>query len=375
MPRAASGPRRIDSSGTWYAVKVIKGKRHTISLGTKIKSEAYKKWPAAQAQLEALATPQKLPAGGMTTITEFDPVTGASRQVSEWNTNITQTYEEEDPSVITWKRAEEIAARRYMRRKGKEVSRSWRYQIKNALRHLAVKYPLDVKPKDVRQMVDGMEEQGYAASTIAQRCSALSGVIDALIKGGHTEDDHVNAFERVDTHGISTESFYKPTPEDYRIMWSRRELITPEAQRTLEVIMFSGVRINEAINGTYKNDHLLDIPKEIAKNKASIRVVPLPSNLTQGSTCSSIDQFRRQWDKIRSVPEITPHSFRHGFKTAAREAGADELTVERLLGHTIPKILLTYGEYPREVLQREAEKVWEVIQEWAQLSKKKSGVI
>ena len=89
MPRAATGPRRIDSSGTWYAVKVINGKRHTISLGTKIKAEAHRKWPAAQAQLEALASPQKLPAGGWSYITEYDPDTGAKTETWDWNTNLT----------------------------------------------------------------------------------------------------------------------------------------------------------------------------------------------------------------------------------------------------------------------------------------------
>ena len=52
MPRAARGPRRIDSTGIWYAVKVVRGKRYTISLKTKIRSEALRKWPAAQADLE-----------------------------------------------------------------------------------------------------------------------------------------------------------------------------------------------------------------------------------------------------------------------------------------------------------------------------------
>ena len=64
MPRAARGPRRIDSTGIWYAVKVVKGKRHTISLQTKIRSEALRKWPAAQARLEELAEPLKLQRGG-----------------------------------------------------------------------------------------------------------------------------------------------------------------------------------------------------------------------------------------------------------------------------------------------------------------------
>ena len=123
MPRAARGPRRIDSTGIWYAVKVVRGKRHTISLKTKIRSEALRKWPAAQARLEELAEPWRLPRGGQTLITEWDPETGLSEQVWEWNENLVRDeylYDEEDSSLITWAKAEEIAARRYLRRRGKK---------------------------------------------------------------------------------------------------------------------------------------------------------------------------------------------------------------------------------------------------------------
>ena len=370
MPRAATGPRRIDQSGTFYAVKVIGGKRHTISLGTKIKSEALRKWPQAQAQLEALSEQHKLQEGGISLITEFDPATGASRQVSEWNTNITQTVEEEDPDVITWAKAEEVSARRYMRRRGKEVSRSWRYQILNALRHLDVKYPLDVKPKDVRQMVERMEQQNYKASTIAQRCSALSGLIDGLIKGGFTEDDFINAFERVDTAGISTDSFYKAQPKDYQWVSGVERCKQGDSRQltTLLVLINTGARISEIIGGTYEDGWL--IIKQ-GKNRASVRAVPLPDSLAstkQEDIATSIDSFRRWFNKHRPHKELTPHSYRHGFKSAARMAQADEITVERLLGHTIPKMAMIYGEFPKDVLRREAVKVGAVIEKW------KSGV-
>ena len=373
MPRAARGPRRIDSTGIWYAVKVVRGKRHTISLKTKIRSEALRKWPAAQARLEELAEPWRLPRGGQTLITEWDPDTGLSEQVGEWNENLVrddQLFDEEDPSLITWARAEEVAARRYMRRRGKEVSRSWRYQIKNALRHLPVQYPLDVKPKDVREMVDRMEEE-YEASTIAQRCSALSGLFVALIKGGYTEDDFINPFERVDTAGISTKSFYKAQPEDYP--WISK-LETPRKEdrqklATLLVLIYTGARISEIIRGSYEDGWL--IIKE-GKNRASVRAVPLPDSLAsnkQEDIATSIDSFRRWFNKRRPHDQLTPHSFRHGFKSAARVAQADEITVERLLGHTIPKMALTYGEFPKDVLRREAVKVQAVIEKW------KSGVM
>lgn len=372
MPRAASGPRRIDSSGTWFAVKVISGKRHTISLKTKIKSEAHRLWPAAQAQLEDLANPTKRPArtpvDGLMYLSERgDPIA----EGWDYSDNLAQTHisSEEDEDVITWAKAEDVAARRYQRRRGKAVSRSWRYQILNALRHLDVKYPLDTKPSDVRRMVEGMEAKGYKATTIAQRASALSGVIDALIKGGYTDDDYGNPFSRVDTAAVSTATYYKPEPSDYHYMWSRRGELTLEQQRTLQILIFTGARIDEVVRGTYKTAGYLYVPKEIAKNRASIRTIPLPSPIHEGiGVCSSEDQLRRGFNKIRPPKkgqQMTPHSFRHGFKTAARTAAADELTIERWLGHTVgSQISQRYGEYPLELLEKESLKVWAVIEMW-----------
>ena len=370
MPRSASGPRRIDQSGTWYAVKVINGKRHTISLGTKNKPEAMRKWPAAQAQLEALATPKKYPRDGKTLVTTRDD---AGNTVEEWATNESlfrdsELYDEEDTSIITWEKAEEIAARRYVRRTGKDVSRSWRYQILNAKRHISCKYPLDVTTKDVRQMVDKMEDEGFAASTIAQRTSALSNLLEALIKGGYTDDAWVNPFERVDTHGVSTKSFYKAKPEDYQWISSvdflQARRTTQCNINTLKILIYTGARISEVVNGAYEYQCL--VIKE-GKNRASVRQVPLPdflAHIKRQDIATSVDSFRRWFNKHRPKEELTPHSYRHGFKSAARVAKADEVTVERLLGHTIPKMLMVYGEFPVDVLQREAIKVQEVIQAW-----------
>ena len=219
-------------------------------------------------------------------------------------------------------------------------------------------------------MVDRMEEE-YEASTIAQRCSALSGLFVALIKGGYTEDDFINPFERVDTAGISTKSFYKAQPEDYP--WISK-LKTPRKEdrqklATLLVLIYTGARISEIIGGSYEEGWL--IIKQ-GKNRASVRAVPLPDSLAsikQEDIATSIDSFRRWFNKKRPHEKLTPHSFRHGFKSAARVAEADEITVERLLGHTIPKMALTYGEFPKDVLRREAVKVQAVIEKW------KSGVM
>ena len=351
MPRPPSGPRRIDSSGTYYAVKSIAGKKHYISLQTKVKSEAMRRWPAAQAELEQLASPKKIawntpvqsPWGG-----EEEAQFVLQRDEVEW--------EAESNSVISWSRAIEIAEKRFQRRRGKSVSRGWRYNITNGLKHLTVKYPLDMTPADVRKLVDTMESKGYKDSTIAIQASAVSGVIEALIKGGYAGNDFSNPFLRVDTAAVSTTHFYKAVPEDYKTM------ILDSFY--LHVLVYTGARISEVCKGDYSESGWLKIGKDIAKNKASIREVPLPNWLDIPTESVGKDAFRNQFNRNKSNQSLTPHSFRHGWKSAARMAAADEITAERLLGHSVGKMNSVYGIYPRAALLREAEKVWQVIDQW-----------
>lgn len=263
--------------------------------------------------------------------------------------------------TITWQEAEEIAAKRYRRRRGKEPSRSWYYQVKNALRYIKSAAPLQTTVSDVRAMVDQMEEAGLAATTIQQRTSALSGVIEALIRTGRTDDTYINPFSRVDTAATGTKHYFKAQPEDYRAMATWNDPY-------MQVLIFTGARISEVINGEYI-DGCLRIKQ--GKNRASVRDVPLPDHLMchlyRGKAITTVDTFRTHFNKHRPHNHLTPHSFRHGWKTAAREAGIDHVLAERLLGHAIPKMDRVYGEFSPAVLRGAAERVWEVIAKWAQI--------
>ena len=208
------------------------------------------------AELEASLQPTKHHWNDTVEVTEWDVDTGKSstyKTRADYILPPSQLDYSDDVEGITWAQAETIAAKRYERRKGKAVSRSWRYQIKNALRHMPLSSPAAVKPSDVRKMVEAMEERGYQATTVAQRCSCLSGVIEALIRGGHLDDTHINPFSRVDTAAKGTRHHYKPSPSDYQEIWARREGMNAEAINTLKLLMFTGVRIGEAINGVNKD--------------------------------------------------------------------------------------------------------------------------
>lgn len=387
MPRPPSGPRRIDSSGTWYAVKTVKGKRRYVSLQTKLKSEAMRRWPTAQAELERLCNPPTFARGRLVPIATTD-ASGELVEALEWTDNLTRDeylIDAANPTAMTWSKAQAIAEKRFKRRRGKEVSRSWRYNLSNALRHLAASNPLELTPTDIREMVQSMEEQGYKDSTIAIRASAIGGVIDSLIKGGYTPDDYTNPVDRIDTAAVSIHHHYKAKPEDYQLTKSSGPH-SPVAATDLSllpgivpvpdpftfylnVIIFTGARINEALKGDYSEPGWLKISAAIAKNKASVREIPLPPFLLARRKLEdtmSDDCFRTHFNRLRPHDQLTPHSFRHGWKSAARMAGADEITAERLLGHAVGKMNSVYGVYPREVLIREAERVWQVIRCWSE---------
>ena len=383
MPRPAAGPVRIDSTGTWYARKQINGKRHVISLRTKVKSEAHKRWPAAQAELERMT--QVVPGDPDAPHLYLDPDTGKEYWgPSPWDKECVTTDQDER---ITWVDAEDIAAKRYQRKKGKEVSRSWHYNVKNALTQLALSqrkdkgrdpssfvYPLDLTTKDVRRLVDSMEERGLAATTIAQRCSVLSGLIDALIKGGYTDDDYTNPFSRVDTAAISTNHHHTAQPDQYALMWERAKELKPEFRQMLWVLMHTGCRISEVHKARYEGTGtsrvgwvlIEDRDDYSPKNKSSVREVPFPPSPVEAGIDGAMtaDTFRRWFNKIRPNTKLVLHNFRHGYKSAAREAGADWYQATRLMGHTASRMDTVYGEDRRTPLVNEASKIWGVIEKW-----------
>ena len=383
MPRAATGPRTIDATGTFYAVKTFKGKRRYISLGTKSKPEAWKLWPAAMAKLEELYGPHAHLAkdergnpyrvGQLVSIQEWD---NSGKLAKPTQVRIEDLVSDayllppEEEEGMTWDEAIEIAAARRLRRTGRPVSESWREAIRQALRYTAAR-PEQLTPKEVRLFIQRQEELGMAPTTIAQRSAVLSGVIQALIRTG-TCPDMLNPFDRVDTAAVSTKHHSTAQPEDYRALTSLMGELPEGDQLVLQLLIFTGCRVSEACEGSLQREGLLDLTAEsgfIAKNKTSARLLPLPQHLVasveEKNSRPSPGSFRRRLNRL-GLNNITPHSLRHGFKTAARLAGADELVIERYLGHAAgSRMSLVYGEYPQELLRREAKKVWEVLQSWS----------
>ena len=109
-----------------------------------------------------------------------------------------------------------------------------------------------------------------------------------------------------------------------------------------------------------------------AKNKASVRTIPLPPKVVE-----LLKQFpiKKGWGtasqinlRLKSLnPELTTHSFRHGITDLGRSNHVDPAHVEALLGHrlSISQMSNVYGKgYDPEVLRSALRPVWEQIDSW-----------
>lgn len=125
----------------------------------------------------------------------------------------------------------------------------------------------------------------------------------------------------------------------------------------LLVLLYSGMRINEFIGNKAENidldNNTINIPKEIAKNKSSVRIIPIHEKIkpileefkSRGSEWIAVKpsgvhiqyknymgREKKQLDEELGVVH-TPHDTRHSFITQARQCGLDNLVIQRIVGH------------------------------------------
>ena len=109
-----------------------------------------------------------------------------------------------------------------------------------------------------------------------------------------------------------------------------------------------------------------------AKNKASVRTIPLPPKVVELLQQFS---FEKSWGtasqinvRLKSInPELTTHSFRHGLTDLGRSNQVDPAHIEALLGHrlSISQMSNVYGQgYDPEVLRKAISSTWTKIDSW-----------
>ena len=383
MGRRYKGPVQLDRAGVWYAVyRPEPGKRLSKSLGTRNHHTAQLRYPAAFKALVAearglgasvaTAGPRRgevyevwdVPRGMEPSIENLERY-GISRQEKA------EALFHPEELAISWKDAAALYRQRCLERKGKPPSDSWEKALIAALRVAGDTTPETITTADVRLMRDRLRDRGNSPTTIKNRLTILRTLVDVVIKSGMVGDDVSNPFERVDYSASSQEHHETALEADYRRLGEVIDGMSPVMRTSLLLLAYTGLRVRELTDR--KPEDLVDGWLTItgAKTKSGNREVPIPAHLQQA--------FRsvKKWPSVGSIlantkkvrPELCTHSWRHGWKTAQRAAGADEHTGEVLLGHAVgSSISRVYGKWPREPLMETAEKVWKTIDEWVGMS-------
>jgi len=141
------------------------------------------------------------------------------------------------------------------------------------------------------------------------------------------------------------------------------------------ILLHTGLRVRELLNNTIDNldleRRMLYIPESIAKNKSSIRYVPIHENIVPllerflqsgnqhitGRTAKQKIRYQSYYEYLKEIGH-TPHDTRHTFISRARECGMDALVLQRIVGHTSKNITeVVYTHISDEELLAEISKL------------------
>lgn len=140
------------------------------------------------------------------------------------------------------------------------------------------------------------------------------------------------------------------------------------------ILCYTGLRVRELLNNTVDNldleNRMLYIPESLAKNKSSVRYVPIHEDivpifekfLSYGNKyiCARTPRMKMHYQKYYEYLKErnhTPHDTRHTFITRARECGLDALVIKRIVGHSSKDITeAVYTHLEKDELLKEISK-------------------
>ena len=238
-------------------------------------------------------------------------------------------------------------------------------------RQAAYKYcaPLyDIKIRDINKAIlqETIDAVDHGSSTKKNVLTVMRIVIDYAY-------DH-NLIAKKCYEGIVIE-YSEPVID--RIPFSEEEiqkLWTMSDQwdvKVLLILLYTGMRVNELLKNDRINVNLEErwiyVPTELAKNKESIRYVPIHNKIyelvewfyhnsekyesdklmlnTNGSVVMYNNFVARNMERINKNMDVPhkPHDTRHTFASRGTSAGISELYMQKILGHK-PKSIL-YNTY------------------------------
>ena len=243
------------------------------------------------------------------------------------------------------------------------LSASWHRNVGIAIKQCPFELA-EATPEAIREWIDQMQDSGLTGQTINSKCSLLSGLVSKCMKSGLLRGLLMNPFDGADYSAGEANHIYTAIEQDYKDL----SLLLPKLldRQLIPVLIqvYCGTRISEVRNRKREDFNLefgtMQVAVGTAKNKASVRTIPLPPNVVE---LLKQFPFENGWGtasqiniRLRSLnPELTTHSFRHGITDLGRSNQVDPAHIEALLGHrlSISQMSNVYGQgYDPEVLRR-----------------------
>lgn len=237
--------------------------------------------------------------------------------------------------------------------------------------------------------------RGMAPATVAARFRALRAFLN-WCEEAELLDGKPSALRGAPVPKVPKTQPKTATVGEYRKLMAsiERDSWTDLRDRAIVAVLFTtGLRVGELAGLTLHDFNSEELQINIRDGKTGARIVPISATaaavLTEyikkrpawggvdlwlgadGSKdenvrgvyqATGVAQMLRRRCKHAGIRHLNPHAFRHGCATAMINAGADQRTVQELLGHSDSTMTRHYAKFSTHGLQDAYEKVWAEIE-------------
>lgn len=248
--------------------------------------------------------------------------------------------------------------------KGYEISYSHCKDVQN-MKFIKMKYI------DVQSIIDTLEENGVGYSTQKKVKGLIIQLYDFAIKYGIS---HTNFGQYIELYKSKPNK--KKTPfsnKEIKTLWNNKDNIFVQ---DILILIYTGLRIGEFLNLKSSN---IDLRKRTikvtqSKTQAGIRIVPInkkilwifQSRVSNEYICNNNDgkytyhSYRPIFDNVLKLLGMnhTPHETRHTCATLLNRAGANEVAIKKILGHSLSDLTQrVYTHKTKNDLQTAIDKI------------------
>ena len=390
MGRRKQGPRRLKPDGPYYAVLHVLPKdrpqvgkvRLIRSLKTHDHTEALRRYGGVLRDLEQelndLISPQTLKTRvealrGDTQLSHIElteVIVGKIDPDNQTHEAVYKSISTNQPLPITWEESLALWEKSANRTRTQAVAPSTVWKYNQAVKHFEpyCAYPYLLTKTIIREFLQAYEED-YVETTVAARYRYLRAVFQVLIENDKV--DIPNHFDAVKyTASVPLERQRRPFTDDEICIAYKHH---PEIYHMITTGLRAGEyfsRLPQDINGQIlRVDKQPSVENWRPKTLSSVRSLAVPTGFTllkdQHMIQSNISRVGVDWRKYVTDPTAPVHSARHTYITLARRVGMDSSVLTALTGHASKensRVAQAYGLFPDEVLIREAQKVWDLVE-------------